>query len=567
MERFSVRLPRVWAIFLLLVAVEASAQSDVGAAGSDSDARATALTQPDIPTSGPFGGLIVFVRFRDDQSGGDCSPSNLSWPVDAELPDFAEEMGNPESDRSLHHYFAAQSQGTFDFRVSVYDHVVVTAADERAYGPTILSTRRLSEEVLDVLDADPDFDFRDFDLNRDGWFDHLFIVVRRLNATKLVSAGNAGGVSSLGFSYNNTDRFDGIRIHSGLSGSYNRYGAGANILPMQDLTRLLAHEFGHDLWRAHFRAHMHPIRGNGVPNDGSGSSAADRTSGYGLMIGEGASSTRVYLMNTMSAYERSLLGANWIACDTLATDATVVLGDMFTRHDCAIVELGGSFAGGRLYVSNRQRSNYFDWPTRPTSRINGECIAIDRGLGAEGLMVEYVRDGSSDRDLIPADGYIRNPDGAEFATAFETVAKGDLFDPRLKSQLTPWTRPNANGHFGYRRGQTPGWQALTNIRYTGGSGGEMAFDYVTDFRTRPVITADSWIGAETSDYRFESDIVVEPGATLTIGGGADIAMAPRRRIIVRGRLIIGDAMIRFERGMPWDGIVIADGGELVFGTR
>ena len=143
-------------------------------------------------------------------------------------------------------------------------------------------------------------------------------------------------------------------------------------------------------------------------------------------------------------------------------------------------------------------------------------------------------------DVLPADNTLD-------LSAKDAPYAGDLFSPTTAAQLTPWTRPNISGFTIYPPGFTPSWQAIDRIRYTGAPGGEMAFDYVKDFRQRPVIRQESWIGDETRSHTFEVPLVVtdastlhvetalsiteklrvEPGATVVIEAGADLTLTAR----------------------------------------
>ena len=160
-------------------------------------------------------------------------------------------------------------------------------------------------------------------------------------------------------------------------------------------------------------------------------------------------------------------------------------------------------------------------------------FTAEEGLMTTGLIVGMGQgSGSTVRyDELPADNTLdRN--------IFSSTFQGDLYAPTTAKQVTPWTRPNINGYTIYPGGFTPSWDAIDNIRYTGGANGQMAFDYIEDFRTQPVIRADSWIGAETNDYTFQTDLVVEAGATLTIAAGTTLNFAAGKGIDVYGSLNI-----------------------------
>ncbi|HMB94046.1 MAG TPA: hypothetical protein VKP65_24570, partial [Rhodothermales bacterium] len=129
-------------------------------------------------------------------------------------------------------------------------------------------------------------------------------------------------------------------------------------------------------------------------------------------------------------------------------------------------------------------------------------------LRTNGLLVQLA-DGTR-LDVLPADNTL---DLSVRNAAYE----GDLFGPGTATQLTPWTRPNINGYTHYPGDYEPSWQAIDNIRYLPGSADTMVFDYVPDFRHRPVVRTASWIGDETEGYTFEQKVVVKRGTTLHLG--------------------------------------------------
>ncbi len=273
------------------------------------------------------------------------------------------------------------------------------------------------------------------------------------------------------------------------------------------------------------------------------------TLGYVLMAG-GGGAWDARGDETVSAFERDLLG--WIDCDVLAASHDDVrLADLYTTSDCKKTILDGDHGGRALYLTNRQRLGVFD-----RQRRGGQDGQFEMGLlRTTGLLV-MLADGVR-LDVLPADNTLD-------LSAQDAPYAGDLFSPATTAQLTPWTRPNISGFTIYPPGFTPSWQALDRIHYTGAPGGEMAFDYVEDFRQRPVIRQDSWIGDETRSHTFEAPIVVtdtstlhvettlsvakklrvEPGATVVIEAGADLTLpvgsvldlARNATLIVEGRL-------------------------------
>lgn len=176
-------------------------------------------------------------------------------------------------------------------------------------------------------------------------------------------------------------------------------------------------------------------------------------------------------------------------------------------------------------------------------------LVVGQGMGS-GSSVRY--------DELPSDNTLDK-------NILNNTYQGDSYTPATSKQITPWTRPNINGYTTYPASFSPSWDAIDNIRYTGGSDGQMAFDYIKDFRTQPVIRSDSWIGAETNNYTFQTDLVVEAGATLTIAAGTTLKFATGKGIKVYGTLNVEGTsgsrvtLTSSSTGTSWNGIYFASG--------
>ncbi|ARA93460.1 hypothetical protein AWN76_010025 [Rhodothermaceae bacterium RA] len=524
---------------------------------------ATAQPGARVPTEGPFRALVVFVRFQDDTSAEGCAPAWQQWPDPDALPAVAPHLlaadpSPPFADSSLTAYFYRQSQGRFVLYGDVFPRVVVTRHPEATYGirdaRSAQALGRLSREVLDAID--PEVDFRRYDANRDGYVDHVFVILRR-NRQPI----SWSGYSILGTTGTFDRTYDGLRVDPDLSGSYSRYGWSGNIFPQRNLVRLMAHEFGHDLWTPARLggAHIQPIRGRfGVPEGHS-----DRI-GYALMVGAGGG-TDIRGDLTISAWERDLLG--WIACPPLTADTTVVLHDLYTTGACRTVAL--PVPAGQpprtLYLANRQRIGFFD-----RLRVN-ECTAPPNahGLKTTGLLVTVVehREGGRGRmAVLPADGTL--------ALSLEAAAyDGDLFGPGSAVQLTPWTRPAIGGYAAYPPGFSLGpgpWPALVHIRPAGDRG--LAIDYVADYRRRPIIREDAWIGPETAGQVIPGSVQVVNGRTLDVdlSAGRTLTLAAPLRV-ADGRAVVGGPgqTLVLERGAEVGGagtLVVRAGTTLRLGA-
>ncbi len=506
--------------------------------------------------------LVVFVMFRDDDEPDQAGLHYREWPLfddPGTLPAFAPHLLAPTPtppfpDSSLTQYFYQQSQGRFVLYGDVYDSVMVSLQPEAAYHAPNGGYGHLTAEILDRIDA-RGFDFSRYDDNGDGQLDYLFLTIRRdskrddktftYTGISCLDALCGGGITA--GRPRDALVYDSLRIDWRGSGAIIMHRTPGNIIPLMYHVRLMAHELGHDLWSAFFN-HIPALTDNDVPlqsNRGRGTN----TLGYVLMAGSGGA-WDARGDETLSAFERDLLG--WIDCHApAASQDEVRVADLYTTADCTKIILDGDPGGRALYVTNRQRLGVFD-----RQRRGGRDGQFEMGLlRTTGLLV-MLADGVR-LDVLPADNTLD-------LSAHDAPYAGDLFAPATASQLTPWTRPNTSGYTTYPPGFTPSWQALDRIRYTGAPDGEMAFDYVEDFRQQPVIRQDSWIGDETQRYTFEAPLVVtdastlhvettlsitkklrvEPGATVVIEAGADVTLpvgsvldlAWNATVIVEGRL-------------------------------
>lgn len=496
-----------------------------------------AASEREVPLTDTLRALVVFVQFRDDHTPGDPCVFFRGWPLYPDrtrLPRFAHDLlatapTPPFPDSSLTDYLYRQSNGRFLLYGDVFPRTVVTLEDEAYYHnrdrtgrPQAGGYGYLTREILDRID--PEVDFRDYDVNDDGFVDYLFVIVRRdtrrddrtfaWTGISCLDARCGGGLA--GGRPAEADLFyDGRRLHWDYSGSILQNSTAGNVDPLVYHVRLMAHELGHDLW-APFFVHVPGLTDNDVPENGT------NQVGYVLMAGAGGAPDRRG-DELISAFERSLLG--WIACDTLRTGRDgLTLGDLYTTSACYVVPVG---AGRHLFVTNRQRVGFFD-RRRAMRYSDGTCRTFhDALLHTTGLLVHLV-DGVR-VDVLPADNTLK-------LSAHDDAYRGDLFSPETQSQLTPWTRPRIDGTSPGTTDAVPSWHALDRIRYPGDAGGTMAFDFVEDFRRRPVIRADSWMGSEVAGFAFESDIVVTNGATLHVQ--ADIVVRGRLRVDPGARVVV-----------------------------
>jgi hypothetical protein len=539
--RFGATLPVLAAFVAMLLPGPAGAQSPT------CEGRPS-LATADLPLSDTLRALVVFARFPDD-----AYANAREWPLRrTAVPDFAHELLSTTTDPadfpepSLTRYFHDQSNGLFTLFGEVYSEVVIPDEPEAFYRAN--GWGYLTRDVLDVLDADPAFSFADFDHTGDGFVDYIFLVIRR-DADKTYSWA---GVSDLRGAPPRRGgpagclTYDEKQIDWQTSGTIIIHHTAGNVVPLVYHPLLMAHEIGHDLWRRHF-LHLPPIisERNDVPGSPLPSVAGERPdmaqsrrTSYALMAGAGGAD-QMSGGTVISAHERHLLG--WITCTELTSDADDLrIGDLATTGSCYALDIPFLDRTRTLRLSNLQREAFYT-QLRPFCEggfePDGSCEAFYAEVGqmAAGLL-PTLSDGIRYIEL-PADNMLQRGIMAE-------VYAGDLYDEHQGRQLTPWTVPNISGYAGYANvppGQEVTWAAIDDIRYSGGPGGEMAFDFVRDFRTRPTIRKDSWMGAETAGSVFTGPLIVRDGSTLDVdlGSGGRLEVAAGGRVEAGSTLVMG----------------------------
>jgi len=409
----------------------------------------------------------------------------------------------------------------------------------------------LVQEVLDGLVQAPGFDIARFDANRDGQLDHLMLIVRRDPGVSVT-----GGVASL------------AGVNSARASTYGRpsgalsypsprgpiavdlspFGSGAiSWVGGEYAFRTLVHEYGHVLFNMGHTAMIPPTGGalraavtNDVPlevPEGTGALACQ----YARMCGGGSSNGRPYessnydAMATLAGHELRRMGwAHRIVLDPARDAAGVRVRPLVGSGDVVLIPLAPGSAGDTLSFESRQRTD--PWSAFPAWDLSDPYYGlVARDLPAEGLLATL----SHGDPTGPARRYLYDhlPPSNRFARVSRCDGTsqgcfppygpwdGDMLHPdRSVDQMTPWTRPNVSGFSVYPDSTAPNWFGIVNVRYQGEA---MAFDFVADVRRQPevVIAADSWMGAETSDWVFSQPVRVVDGATLTVWQGATVRFA------------------------------------------
>lgn len=510
--------------------------------------------------------LIVFVKFLDDNTPGNAQVDYRGWPLypdPTQLPASAPHLisnspHRPHVDSTLTAYFFEQSNGKLVVFGDVHHRAIVSSASESSYHRPNGGYADLTYDVVRQLD-DAGVDFSDYDYDRDGVLDHLFMIIRR-DSEKDAGRIPWTGASCLDARCGNGApagkrrpalTVDDTLIDWNLSGSviYNR--TPGNVAPHYWLVRMMAHEYGHDLWRQHF-VHIPAITNNDVPEQSSFRRATN-TLGYVLMAGAGGGYD-ARGDETISAFERDLLG--WITCRPLSTtESNIVVRDLYTTADCIRIETASRKRPSLLYVTNRQRVGPFD-----RYRTSGVQNQFEIGLlRTTGLLIGLAF--RNRYEVLPADNDL------QLSTRNEDY-EGDLF--QAGSQLTPWTRPSINGFTRYPAGADPYWHGIDNIRNHPSDSLVMVFDYVEDFREDIVVRQDSWMGRESAgtqlsgrgrvvggrltvdtDIRVTGRLTVEEGAALEIGRSGSVQIECGGALLIRG-----GGRLRVDGALHVDGVML-----------
>ena len=547
----------------------------LGASASGAQPGRTASRTPTIAFADSVHALVVFVRFSDDTAGAP------EWPIDGRrgaerIPDWGHALVEADpadvtaalgmDHPSLSAYFFWQSHTG-----PAGPHILTGEVwPRRRREPVVFTPSRpstayragqgsgygyLVAELLDALVADRSFDITRFDANRDGELDHLMLIVRRDPGVNVT-----GGVAGLSGVNSPAARTFGrpaptLTVGRGdatLTVDMGSRGSGAiNWIGGQRSVATLIHEYGHILFDMGHTAMITPPPARGrvaVSNDvpfevpeGGGAFACI----YNRMCGGGARGGRPYessnydLTLTLSGHELRRMGwARRTVIDPSRDTVGVVVRPLYGSGEVVLIPLRPGSGADTLSIENRQRTNFFDrFP--PWDLEDPFYGLVWRDLPATGLLATLSHGsptgpaGSYRYDVAPpSNRFLRSGtrcDGTSEGCAdpYATWSRDMLTPEGSAVQMTPWTRPNVSGYTLYPQGVEPHWFALTNVRYTGDADRSMAFDVVADVRQQPevVLSADSWMGAETSGWTFRQPVRVTAGATLRVWQGATVTFA------------------------------------------
>ena len=535
-----------------------------------------------VGSTGSLGALVIFAKFKGE-AGSDSAPS------------WADDLFNPSVAGSFSHFYNDMSGGQLSVEGRVLPDRYTSLQESSAYVAESGGRGRFSVFNLEILyQADQDVDMGLFDNDGqdglpnsgddDGFVDIVFINLSTVPTGFLL--GTASGIASLGLEadfISNDPGVNGrnIRIRSRYSGFGGTTQRGHTFTVTAGT---MCHEFAHVLGLPDLFDQSSLGAGNEFEPE-EDSAGIGRwglmglgTLGWGVQVENGP--------NAFSAFSRAELG--WIGVDN--DKLVTVTGDI---RDVVIedVDQGGSvyripISQDQYYlVENRQRSGGF----------------YDRNIPGEGLLIWHVDERADNDeelhkqvDLVSADGLysdvgfpggtadpIRGRDNLDYRsrdTGYNDSHNGnegdatDPFDGVRFDRFAHDTNPSTSAHTGFSRNLALGI-ALENIR---ADGDRMIVDILLRQPLPGHVSADTtWSGI----VDVEGDVVVEPGATLTIAGGTSVRFAARSDIHASGfdtlrceLVVMGDLVLEGEsepiefisaasspRSRDWSGVYLLNG--------
>ena len=555
---------RLFLLFSLLSA------PSLGLAAEFACAALKSAAQPVAPAPEHLSALVIFAQFADERAG-DSAPSWADDLFDAELPG------------SFAHFYREMSAGQLHVGGQVLPRRYRSRAAAAAYlaetAGALGQFGRFNLEILTAADADVDLGLFDNDGpdgvpnsgDDDGYVDIVFINLH--TSPRDFFLGVATGIASLGL---DTDYISGdsaagggfVRVRSrfeGFSGTTQRghtFGITASTM---------CHEFAHVLGLPDLFDQTALTVAELDPEDDSAGIGKWGIMGRGTLgwnVADGP--------NAFSAWSLATLG--WV-------EVVEVQGSVEG------LEIGEIFSDRKAYKIPLTQDEYFLLEHR---RANGSYY--NRNIPQDGLLVWHIderADNDEERhkrvDLVCADGLFADrgfpngtPDPVEGRDNLDFWSRdgayssahngneGDATDPfdGVRFRRFAWdTNPALSGYTGFAR-NLPLGVAIDNIRPHGAA---MVVDVVRSQRAGHIVGDATWTGRVDLD----GDVVVTPGATLTIEAGAEIRLArgdaqgtgfdpDRSELIVYGDLKIGEGA-SFASSAPrtgpldWSGIYLLDG--------
>ncbi len=526
--------------------------------------------QPVVPTPEHLSALVIFAQFADEKASA-TAPSWAYDLFDAALPG------------SFAHFYRAMSGGRMHVNGEVLPRRYRSRDSVQTYLAEVPGSRgqfgRFNLEILTAADADADFGLFDNDGpdgvpnsgDDDGYVDIVFINLH--TAPRDFFIGAATGIASLGLDadYISGDPAVGggfVRVRSRFTGFGGTTQRGHTF---SITASTMCHEFAHVLGLPDLFDQTALTGAELAPEEDSAGIGNWGIMGWGT-LGWGVEDGP----NAFSAWSLATLG--WI--EVVEVEGSV-----------AGLAIGEIFRDRQAYKIPLTQDEYFLLEYR---RADGSYY--NRNIPQDGLLIWHIdeqADNDEERhkqvDLVCADGLFAdrgfpngNPDAvagrdnldfwardAAYASA-HNGNKGDATDPfdGVRFRRFAWdTNPAFSGHAGFAR-NVPLSMAIDNIRPQGAA---MVVDVVRQQRPGHIVGDAMWTGPVDLDR----DVIVLPGATLTIDAGTEVRFArgdalgtgfdpDRSELIVYGALKIGEgasfASSAVRPGpLDWSGIYLLDG--------
>ena len=522
--------------------------------------------------------LVIFAQFSNEGAGA-SAPSWAGALFDADLPG------------SFAHFYREMSGGQLAIEGQVLPRRYRSLATAEAYlapAPgTLGAFGRFNREVLAQADADVDFGLFDNDGrdgvpnsgDDDGYVDIVFINLQTVPRDFFISS--ATGIASLGLDadYISDDPAAGggrVRVRSRFGGFGGTTQRGHTF---SVTAATMCHEFAHVLGLPDlFDQTSVTAAGELDPEEDSAGIGKWGLMGLGT-LGWGVEDGP----NAFSAWALAQLG--WVEVVEIAG----------TARDLVIDEI---FSARKVYKIPLTEDEYFLLEQR---RADGSYY--NRNIPQNGLLVWHIDERADNDeelhkqvDLVCADGLyadrgfpgdepdpIAGRDNLDFWSRDAAYAaahngnQGDATDPfdGVRYRQFNWgTNPAFSAHAGFARNLPLG----VSVEEMRPSNGAMVVDVIRRDLPGHINSDATWSGT----VELDADVVVEPGATLTIAAGTAVRFArgdqrgtgfdqDRSELIVFGDLVLG-AGVSFASNasrtgpLDWSGVYLLDGQTADFGS-
>lgn len=467
-----------------------------------------------VPTTGKVHSLVIFAAFKDDQQSF--------------IPNWVNDIFNPNIYNSLQHYFNVQSNG-----LHTIDGIVL----KKWYYSDQMSDCNVEryEFINDILEkVDEDIDFALFDNwtdsrieKPDGKVDMIFFVIA--NSPWVSRASLEFKQYPFCYETNDTSHAGVVRIHQN-SGATQRYQKS-----FERMIAIMAHEYGHML---------------GLPDlyDLTYFDVNPNLDDYSAGIGKWCLMSEGYGVNglySMCAFSRAKLG--WIPVKKVNTNSYNI---KVSANE--LIKLKSNPINDKEYfvLSYRNHSNYYD-KKLPSGMLIWHVDEKQKGVWNRNENHKFI-------DLECADGLFSDkgfpgnrPDPihgkdnldywAKYYPNYCSEKNGNLYDQtdvydgvNYKS-FTPYSNPNSNYYDEYGQNDVS-HIAVVNIEPDG------TCDVIMNYWAGRLNKDEYWHCECNQPYYLASDIVVPKGVTLTIMRDAEIE-TNGFSIISDGGMIIWDGTI------------------------